>query len=353
MNAPSDPKRILVFQTAFIGDVVLTLPLFQVLRARFPGARIDGVTIPRAADLLRHHPAITNVIPYDKRGHERGGRAIVRLIARLRREHFDVAVVPHRSIRSALIIRLSGIPRRIGYDISAGSWCWTDTIRYRKEMHEVDRTLALAEPLLHRVPERELPRLYPTEDDTTHVVSMYSEFQDPMRARIAIAPGTVWKTKRWPKESFLRLVGLLVAEEMDVALVGGKEDEELCAWISEAAASARVKTLAGRLTLRQTAALLKGCRALVSNDSAPMHLAVAVGTPVVAIFGATVPAIGFAPLGPHDVVVEVKDLPCRPCSIHGSNTCPIKTFDCMLRITPERVLSALQNILRLPATSSL
>jgi heptosyltransferase-2 len=128
-------------------------------------------------------------------------------------------------------------------------------------------------------------------------------------------------------------------------LIGGKEDADLCDKIASGAKEKNVFNTAGKLSLLQSAELIRRSRALVSNDSAPMHIAVAVGTPVVAIFGATVPAFGFAPRGISDVVIETNGLKCRPCSIHGGNECPIKTFECMLAIKPEMLLNNVRSFL--------
>ena len=124
---------------------------------------------------------------------------------------------------------------------------------------------------------------------------------------------------------------------MKIVLIGGREDEALCNRIAVESKAVEVYVTAGKFTLLQSAELLRRCKVLVSNDSAPMHLAVAMRTPVIALFGATVPSFGFAPYGEKDIVVQTEGLPCRPCSIHGGDKCPIGTFDCMVRISAEMV----------------
>jgi heptosyltransferase-2 len=128
--------------------------------------------------------------------------------------------------------------------------------------------------------------------------------------------------------------------------VGGQSDVEICRRIEAHSNPDRVWSFAGELSLLESAELIRRCAVLISNDSAPMHLGVAVRTPVIAIFGATVPEFGFAPHGTHDEIVEVSGLACRPCGIHGGRRCPIGTFDCMLNITPDDVLSQVHRILR-------
>jgi heptosyltransferase-2 len=162
---------------------------------------------------------------------------------------------------------------------------------------------------------------------------------------VAVAPGSVWNTKRWPADRFADLVRRLNAARLPVVLVGGKDDVPLCDEIARAAGHPAVLNVAGRLSLLQSAELIRRCRLVVSNDSAPMHLAVAMRVPVVAIFGATVPSFGFSPAGPRDVVVETGGLSCRPCGIHGGKRCPVGTFECMLAIDTARVFDRVAALL--------
>jgi heptosyltransferase-2 len=330
------PGRILIVHTAFAGDVVLMLPLVQALKESLPGALMTVVTAPGTAGLLAGHPDVTEVIPYDKRGMQKGIGGMVRMAAELRRHSFDCALIPHRSLRSALVCRLAGIPVRIGFHTSAGRWFLTDRVRYDSSAHEIERNLALAAPLGITGKGRPLPRLFPSEEDRRIVDDVLGPVS---RGRmIAVAPGSLWATKRWPEERFRELVSLLAENRKSVVLVGGEADVPLCGRIASGLGTSVVDA-SGRLSLLQSAELIRRCAAIVTNDSAPMHLAVAVGTPVVALFGATVPAFGFSPAGPRDRVVETPGLDCRPCAIHGGNRCPIGTFVCMLKIPSSRVRS--------------
>jgi len=349
------PRTILVFHTAFPGDIVLMLPLVQALKEAIPGAMITVVTTPAAAGLVAGHPAVAETIEYDKRGRQRGVGGVIAMASRLRRGNFDCAIIPHRSLRSALVCRLADIPVRIGFDTSAGRFLLTHRVRYEKGDHEIVRNLALAGPLGITGKGRPLPRLYPTADDRRKVDETLRQSHrgngHPRRGvMVALAPGSVWKTKRWPEERYAELLRLLDAEGFAVALVGGEADVELCRRIAPGG-GASVIDAAGRLSLLQSAELIARCAVLVSNDSAPMHLAVAMGTPVVAIFGATAPAFGFAPAGLRDRVVETAGLRCRPCAIHGGTRCPIGTFECMLKIPARRVQEEVLGILRTPGAA--
>ena len=344
-------SRILIFHTAFPGDIILTLPVAQVIRETWPDAHILFAAIPAAAAVLRNHPAIDEVIEYDKRGADRGLGGFVRLVRTLSALQCQVALVPHRSARSSLAVWCARIPRRIGFSKSAGKMLFSDVVAYNPDAHEIERNLSLLGPLGITVRDRVLPRLYPARGDVGVVDGLLGEFRaqrgvDSHRPMVALAPGSVWFTKRWPEEHFLAVARALLHDGVPVVLVGGADDAALCARILEGCGEgAAILNAAGRLSLVQSAELLRRCALLVSNDSAPMHLAGAVGTPVFALFGATVPSFGFAPLGPRDRVFELQGLACRPCGIHGGQECPIGTFVCMRDLTPASLLAPIGEFL--------
>lgn len=339
-------ESILVFQTAFIGDVILTTPMIRVLHREKKDALIDVVAVPSGASLLANHPAVHGTLVYDKKGMDWGLRGALALIRTLRRSHYDAAIIPHRSLRSGLICYLAGIPRRIGFSTSAAKFLMTHVVEYHTERHEVERNLSLLQPFQIFLPKRELPQLFPSTIDR-EVVDMFLGNHPTISPvnMIAVAPGSEWVTKRWLAEGYIELAKKLLDEQFSVVLVGGKSDLVLCREIESAVGSPRLLNVAGEFTLLQSAELIHRCKLIVSNDSAPMHIGVAMRTPVVAIFGATVPEFGFAPLGEHDVVVQTMGLPCRPCSIHGGNACPIKTFVCMRNISSDQVLERVHSIL--------
>jgi heptosyltransferase-2 len=329
----NEPNRILVFQTAFLGDVILTLPMIQVLHARYPLAKIDVVTTPAAAAFLANHPAIAEIIAFDKRRTQKGLRGIFALSIFLSRRKYDLAVVPHRSLRTTLIMAFSGIPQRIGFSNAAGAMLYHLRGKYDTSKHEVERNLSLLTPLGISLDHKELPSLFPSQQDIQYVNKFLFEREVLDESNlIAIAPGSVWNTKRWLPERFAELSAKLANDGYQVMVIGGDDDEAIGQMICAAAGHKMVYNCTGKLSLLQSAELLRRCRALVTNDSAPLHMGVAVRTPVVAIFGATVPEFGFAPYGERDSVVEINGLSCRPCAIHGGKSCPIGTFECMKKI---------------------
>ena len=331
--------RILVIQTAFVGDVVLSTPLFEAARTRLGADRVGAVVKPETADLLRNNPNVDDVVVYDKKGRQSGFAPLLRLAGRLRADAYDAALIPHRSFRSALLARLAGIPSRVGFDRSAGRWMMTAQVPY-PAIHEVERNLSLLAPWpvdtagIH-------PALYPDEADGEAARRLLQESGvGPTEKLLGVSPGSVWATKRWLPERYAALIRSVAdAFGFRTVLFGGPDDRPLCGEIAEMAGAGPLNA-AGRLTLLQSAALAARCAAFVSNDTGMAHVAAAMGTPVVAIFGPTVPEFGFTPYGEGHRIVE-RALECRPCSAHGGNRCPIGTHACMRDITVDQTMDTL------------
>ncbi len=320
----------LVVQTAFLGDVVLTTPLFSALAADH--GPVDVVTTPIAAPLIETHPAVRKVIPYDKRGNDRGWAGLRNLARRLRTERYERAYLPHRSLRTATLGVLAGIPTRIGF---SGAWSFLYTEARPKPAldHESDRLLALAD----KPPGVYPPQLRPTAADEQAAAALIDG------AFVALAPGSIWGSKRWP---YYPELAAKLAARLPVVLVGGPDDAGLGDEIVRAVgrSGGRAVNGCGKLTLRQSAALIGKALLLVTNDSAPLHLATAMGTPIVALFGPTVTEFGFGPLRPGDVALGVDELPCRPCSSHGPPQCPLGHHRCMRELTVAAVIAAIEEL---------
>ena len=266
-------ENILIVQTAFLGDAVLTLPLVQVVKEFFAHSAIDVVVTPRAKELLTNHPAISEAFEFDKRGADSGVAGLIRMAGGLRRRKYDLAIVPHRSLRSALLVWLARIPLRIGFNRSAGRFLFTKTVKYVKDSHEIERNLSLLSALGIIERRKELPSLYPSAADGRRVDKLLFDLEVSHPDRlVAIAPGSVWNTKRWPKERFASLAVNLDDAGFEIVLVGGAEDRELCDDIHKLSGSMRVYNTAGMLSFLQSAELIRRCTALVSNDSAPIHV---------------------------------------------------------------------------------
>lgn len=315
----------LVIQTAFLGDVVLTTPLLERLAERF--GPVDVLVTPAAAAILTPHPAVRKVLAYDKRGRDAGVSGWARMARAVRETGYERIYLAHRSVRSAALALASGARERIGFADSSAAWSYTARIE-PAGAHETERLAALAGP--GRVPR---PSLGLTEAERREAAE-WLERAGVRRAFTALAPGSVWATKRWPYYA-----DLANAIPGSVVVVGGAEDRGVGAEIV-ARDPARIRSAAGELPLRVSAALIERATVLVTNDSAPLHIAGAVGTRVVAIFGPTVPAFGFGPLGGDDRIAEVGGLACRPCSRHGPMVCPLGHHRCMTELGIDEVLRA-------------
>jgi heptosyltransferase II len=328
-----DKQATLVIQTAFLGDVVLTTPLLSLLAERH--GPVDVVTTPAAASLLEQHHAVEDVLRYDKHGADRGWKAFRRLGAALRAKRYSRVYLPHRSLRSGLLAMWSGARERIGFADSPAAVTYTSRIPRPRDGHEVERLLALAGLKSGDAAPPVNLELAPTDLAAADAWLLSHNVGPDF---IAMAPGSVWATKRWPYYAELAR-----GVDRSVVVVGGPEDSALADAIVEAAPG-RAVGAAGALTLRGSAALIQRAGVLVSNDSAPLHLATAVGTPIVALFGPTIPDFGFGPRRPGDIVLGRDDLPCRPCSKHGPPACPLRHHRCMRDLAVDAVVAAVGRI---------
>jgi len=337
-------KRILIIQTAFIGDVILSTPLIKVLRETFPDAFISFLLIPETENVLENNPLLDEVLVYDKRK-KKGLGNFLQMVTRVKQGKFDLAVIPHRSMRSAILSYLSGIPERVGFDKASGSFLFTRKVAYEANLHEVERNLSLLSDFAPR-PKHTSPELFPSSEDLSHARKLLSDSGISEGERmVGIAPGSVWATKRWLPERFAEVADLLLKQAgVKVVLLGSREDRALCERIADLMAG-RPAIVAGRTSVLQSAAIVSLCRVLLSNDSAPVHMSSAMKIPVVAVFGSTIPEFGFAPYGVDQVIVQ-KELGCRPCGIPGKRKCPEKHLRCMQDIGTKEVFEAVLSLLK-------
>lgn len=338
----TDFRHIVIIQTAFIGDVALVLFLAEQVRQRHPTARITLVTTPIAATFAQYCTAIDTVIGFDKRSQHKGVNGILHVARQLRLEGADCVLAPHRSYRTALLARLSGACIRIGFENASLAWLYTKRVKYTLT-HEIERNNALVGVFEDGQNVRTTSPTITLPESADAAAEQFLQQQQCKNGFIACAPGSVWATKRWREEHFGSLAKILRKKGETVLLLGGKDDQALCERIAEKSGCA---SLAGKTTLPEMLALLKRASVLVSNDSAPVHLAALVDCPTVAVFGPTVQAFGFAPRSSRAVVIENAHLSCRPCSPHGTVACPLGTHECMWSVQPEEVLAAVLQIAR-------
>ena len=339
------PKKILVIQTAFLGDIILTTPLLRNLKERFPESKISFLTTPQGAEILSGNPCISDLIVYDKKGRDTGIIPFLKMAGRIKEEGFSLVVSPHKSFRTSLLAFISGASRRIGFDTASLSFLYADKIQYEKQLHEVDRYLQLMETLGGKIEAK--PEVFITSNGQKRADSLLSSFGIKSKDMvIGLLIGSEWQTKRWHPEGYADLIDYL-AERFSAKLIIFGEKKEL-AIAEKIAKLCRNKPIiaCGKTTLADLPPLFMACELLIGGDTGTMHIGVALKRKCVVIFGPTTPELGFSPYKAESaVIIEKKGLACRPCSPHGPKRCPKGHFACMKDIGAEDVINACEGLI--------
>ncbi|MBI4051273.1 MAG: lipopolysaccharide heptosyltransferase II [Elusimicrobia bacterium] len=345
-------KKILVIQTAFLGDAVLTMPLLKKLRSSFPNSHLSVLVSSETAEVFHGLQWLDEVIQDNKRESSsllQKFRNFWRTAQILRKKRFELALIPHRSLRSVLLALLARIPVRIGFDSSAGSLFLTHTVPFSWLLHDAERNVLLLRPLTLKDETKGTNNGNGAGDfvkTDSHPKKLRQAGIEPGDLLIGIHPASVWQTKRWLPERFKELVLKLVKNlGAKVILVGSKKDKPLLDQIAEGTSCIN---WAGKTDLRELMELMPHLNLFITNDSGPMHLATAYGVPTLAIFGSTTRELGFFPKGKGHRVIEV-NLACRPCGLHGHLRCPEGHFLCMRLVSTEQVYQAAVQMLNVPA----
>jgi heptosyltransferase-1 len=363
--------KILLIKLSALGDVVQTIPVLNKLRRRYPAAQLDWLTTPAIAELLRHNPAISNVIEFFREEWSAPWRlapfvSSARLAATLKRTQYDLVLDLQGQLRSAVFARLSGAPVRIGFDkpradmwtasprkfppetrkhawqgAREGSWlAYTDHIAVPSiDVHAVDRYLGVGAML--GLDDGAPDFSFPIPQEAHARIDALLDYYEIAKAKVvAMAPGTIWETKEWRPDGFAAVARHFLQNGFAVTLIGSERERPVCDAV--AAAAPGTINLAGETTLSELAALLARAAICISNDSGPMHLAVALGRPVVSIFGPTDP-VWAGPYRRDGAVLRV-DLPCSPCYLRLLSRCA-HDHDCMRQVSAEAAIERMENIL--------
>lgn len=339
-----------VVQTAFIGDVFLSIPFLRRLKALYPNDKIIFVAKKGVADYLLRLQVIDELHTVNKGDKSSYHDAVKKINA-----HADVATVfcLHRSLRSALFTWQLKAKKKYGFSQGLNFLFFSETVKYLKTFPDAIRQmalLALVDPVTAaKIQEQDWSYLNKAkaDGDFQNIPEFFS-----MKAaghtvnkvkKIALFPGSVWETKKWPVNYYAELCEKLIAEGYQVNLMGGPEEASLCEEIK--AKNPKAEVLAGKMKLVDSIDFLKSCDLIIGNDSSPSHLGASVGTPVMAIFGPTTLDLGFRPWNDHSVVVENRNLTCRPCGLHGHHKCPLGHHKCMKEILPENVFHSAKKVL--------
>ena len=330
-------KKILVIQTAFIGDVVLATSLIENLHQQFPASKIDILVRKGNESLFHAHPFLNQVLVWDKKNNKYHNW--VALLFKIRSCKYDVVINAQRFAATGAWTALSKAKIKIGFDKNPFSFLFTHAVVHQfseKGQHEIDRNHQLLSTLFEA--KVAMPKLYPTESDEMAVIHYQ---QTPY---LCIAPASVWFTKQFSLEKWVDLINALPFKG-PIYLIGGPGDKLLCDQILQKINRKSVVNLAGRLSFLASAALQKKAILNYVNDSAPMHFASAVNAPVVAVYCSTLPDFGFGPLSEYSFIVQTNEaLTCRPCGIHGKKQCPLKHFDCAKTIKMDQLIAPLLQV---------
>ncbi len=326
-------QRILIIQTAFIGDVVLATGLLEKLHTKFPDASLDILVRKGNEGLFTGHPYLNEAIIWDKQ--QKKYPHLLTTLFKIRSKKYDTVINVQRYAATGFLTVFSNARQTIGFDKNPFSFFFNNRIKHeaRGLMHEYQRNHGLIRAFTDDVAAK--PKLYPTQYDEANIREWNTG------TFICIAPASVWATKQFPADKWINLINSLPVNQK-VYLLGAKGDHGICELIREGTKRGNVYNLAGKLGFLQSAALMKGALMNFVNDSAPMHFASAVNAPVTAVYCSTLPSFGYGPLSDKSHIVEItSSLACRPCGIHGHQKCPLGHFHCATQISNQQLLSVL------------
>jgi lipopolysaccharide heptosyltransferase II len=344
-----EPKKILIIRFSSIGDIVLASPLIRILHRRFPASQIDFIVQKQYAELIQYHPNLNFIHEFDTKG----GFSELRLLAgKIRHEKYDLIIDIHNSLRSRFIrylskaVKVAVINKRI---IARTILIKTKKNYYRDLVSVADRYIEPVKIFGINNDANGLEVFIPDRTRSRISEKMFSLKPDTFKKVIGFCPSAKHATKRWPEERFIEMgIRLTHEQKAKIVIFGGKNDTVLCAAIANGINSRSEGECAanycGQFSLLETAAAIKSCGVIVTNDSGLMHIAAAMKRKIVAIFGSTVREFGFFPVGIENIIVERKDLYCRPCSHIGRGSCPEGHFRCMNEISVDDVINAIDAI---------
>ena len=331
-------EKILLIQTASIGDVILLTSLMEKLHDKFPNAAIDLVLKSPNEQLFANHPYIRDIWVWNKKNGKY--RNLFQIICGIREQGYDVVLCIQRFFSAGLICALSGAKHRIGFDKNPLSFFFTEAKPHRieKGVHEIDRNISLLSDIwCERAPK---PRLYPSEKDFEKTAEYCKETSE----YYSVSPCSLWETKTMSKEKWVELLSFMAKKntEAKVFLLGSRDNAAQCEDIIRLCGNKNAENLCGKLSLLESAALMQGAKMNFVCDSAPLHLCSAVNAPVTAIFCSTTPDFGFGPLSSNSLVVQAEPQPaCKPCGLHGAKKCKTGTFNCCTDIKMQQVFDRL------------
>jgi heptosyltransferase-2 len=336
-------EKILVIQTAFIGDAILTMPMIEKLKEKFPSNEIDVLCIPSTREIFAASPFVSEVLVIDKKNAHKSILKLYKFAEEISKRNYTKIYSPHRSFRTSFIVMQSGVRDTYGFSNSSLFHVYKNVVEYKMNIHEVQRNLNLIGYEYSSENWKIIPKVKVDESSSKKVAQFISEknIKDKL---IAIAPGSIWKTKKYPEENFKEIIREFVAQSYKVLIIGGESDKELCERLS-IGCKGKVFSTAGYFSIIESIELLKRVKLLLTNDSSPTHLGMCADIPVLTIYCSTIPEFGFYPYNNKSSYISFNDLSCKPCGIHGYEKCPISTFDCGYKLDPKIIISKMEELI--------
>jgi len=338
-----DIDRILFIQTSFIGDAILTLPALQKLKEINPNCLIDVLCIPESREIFKCGPYVDDVIVFDKKGIHKSLFSTLRFAYELKRENYKRLYSAHRSFRTSLIVLFLGVRDSYGFNTSSLKHVYKNLIKYSLSNHEIQRNFDLIGFKFKNENWRIVPEIV-SDNSIKNKVSSYLRDNKINNDYIAIAPGSIWETKKYPNKYFEEIINYLIERKNQIILIGGPKDKELCSSLAMQNLSSVFDT-SGIFSIVESVELLQHAKLLISNDSAPTHMGMAADIKVLTIYCSTVSDFGFYPYNSKSRFVSFDDLDCKPCGIHGHKKCPVKTFACGEKLLPKTIIKTLEGML--------
>jgi heptosyltransferase-2 len=336
-------EKTLVIQTAFIGDAVLALPMIQKLKEGNSKSQIDVVCIPSTEEIFTNCPFVDNVLILDKRGKHKSISGLLKFGKKLKELKYDKIYSSHRSLRTAFLVLFTGVRETFGFSNSSLKHAYKNLVEYHLDKHEVQRNFDLI-GYSYNDESWKIKPIVKISEPVTLKVNDYLNFNNIREGFIAISPGSVWATKRYPEEYFVQLIKFLVEEKKQIILIGGENDSKITSAIKNKFPE-MVFNSAGLFSLIESIELIRHSSLLISNDSAPTHLGMCADIKVLTLYCSTVADFGFFPYNNLSRYLSEDDLYCKPCGIHGFNECPINTFECGIKLTPEKVIKTIKEMI--------
>jgi heptosyltransferase-2 len=328
--------KILIVQTGFLGDIILSTPVITGIKEIYPESEIYFLTTPAGKLLIEKDPLVNQVLVYDKRDKDKGIRGILKTAAKLESLKFDRVYSLHKSYRTSIMLFLTKISHKTGFKKSRFSFIYNTKEKRNLEDHDAIRNLSILSSETDISLLKQDLRLFPP--DETQVGKELKSLKNSKY--ILLSPGSAWKTKMWHSKGYNETARYFENKGYFIVVTGAQSEIDIC---NEVCKNTNAFNLCGKLNLAELKFAAANAKLIVCNDSMALHLASALKTPCVCIFCSTIPEFGYSPWKNKSIIVE-KNLNCRPCGRHGHNKCPINTEECM-KIPSAEIINACEKIL--------